>query len=115
MKRCATFLAALAIASSSAMALADDAHHRGTEADGAASATAQEPLSQGQVRKVDKENGKVTIRHGALENLGMPAMTMVFPVKDAAMLEGLHADEQIRFRAEKVNGNLTVTQIEPVR
>lgn len=70
-------------------------------------------LSRGIVRKVDKENGKLTIKHGPLENLGMPGMTMVFHVKEAAMLDEVKAGESIRFRAEQVDGYLTVTKLVP--
>lgn len=72
-------------------------------------------LSEGVVRKVDKAQGKLTLRHGPLENLGMPAMTMIFRVQEPAMLDRLKAGEQVRFRAEEVNGLLTVTKIEVVQ
>src|ERR1700693_3383108 len=69
-------------------------------------------MSSGEVKKVDKDTGKITIKHGPLANLGMPAMTMVFHVKDAAMLDQVKQGDQINFVAEKVNGALTVTKIE---
>jgi Cu(I)/Ag(I) efflux system protein CusF len=72
-------------------------------------------MSSGEVRKIDKDAGKVTIKHGPLDNLDMPAMTMVFRVKDPAMLDSLEAGEQIRFTAEKANGALTVTAVEPAQ
>lgn len=79
----------------------------------AAVATQQAPaaLSEGEVRKVDKEAGKVTLRHGPLENLGMPGMTMVFRVKDPAWLDTFKKGDRIRFRAEKVEGVFTVTEV----
>jgi Cu/Ag efflux protein CusF len=64
------------------------------------------------VKKVDKAQGKLTLQHGPLENLDMPAMTMVFRVKDAAWLGRLKAGDNIRFMAEKLNGAYTVTRIE---
>jgi len=67
----------------------------------------------GLVRKVDKAAGKVTIRHEPLENLGMPKMTMVFRVRDPAMLERLKEGDRILFVADKVNGAFTVMQFEP--
>ena len=70
-------------------------------------------LSDGEIRKVDKSAGKVTIKHGPLANLDMMPMTMVFRVKDAAWLGQMKAGEKIRFRAERINGALTVTQYEP--
>jgi Cu(I)/Ag(I) efflux system protein CusF len=71
--------------------------------------------AEGEVRKVDKAAQKITIKHGPLANLDMPAMTMVFRVKDPAMLEAVKPGEKVKFRAEKVSGKLTVMQIEPVK
>jgi Cu/Ag efflux protein CusF len=78
----------------------------------ASAAPAADAVSEGEVRKVDKEAGKITIKHGPLKNLGMPAMTMAFRVKDPAMLERVKAGDRIRFVADKVAGVLTVMQIE---
>ena len=83
-----------------------------------AEATASSPgaaaaMSDGEVKKVDKGAGKVTIKHGPLANLDMPPMTMVFRVKDPAMLDQLKAGEAIRFKAEKIDGNYTVTEVKP--
>lgn len=72
-------------------------------------------LSEGQVKKIDKDQGRLTIKHGPLENLGMPAMTMVFRVQDASWLDQVKPDNRIRFLAEKVNGALTVTTLEVVQ
>lgn len=68
-------------------------------------------LSEGLVRKVDRENGMITIRHGELKNLDMPPMTMAFRVKSASMLDQVKAGDRIRFKAKKVAGELVVTQI----
>jgi Cu/Ag efflux protein CusF len=73
---------------------------------------ASAPISEGEVRKVDKGAGKVTIKHGTLQNLDMPPMTMVFRVKDPAMLDQIKEGDRIRFTAEKIDGALTVTQVE---
>ena len=70
-------------------------------------------LTEGEVRKVDKEAKKLTIRHGPIENLDMPPMTMVFQVQDAAMLDTVKAGDKIRFQAEKTGGAYSVTRIEP--
>ncbi|MEK6663925.1 MAG: copper-binding protein [Pseudomonadota bacterium] len=72
------------------------------------------PLSEGEVRKIDKAAGKLTIKHGPLDNLGMPAMTMIFRVKDAATLDKVKPGDRIRFLAEKVEGVITVTKLEVV-
>ena len=70
-------------------------------------------MSTGEVKKVDKSSGKVTIKHGPIDNLGMPAMTMVFRVKDPAMLDRMKAGDKISFVAEKVNGAYTLMQTGP--
>jgi Cu(I)/Ag(I) efflux system protein CusF len=72
-------------------------------------------LSDGEVRKVDKDAKKITIKHGPLANLDMPPMTMVFQVKDPAMLEQVKAGDKVKFQAEKVGGAFTVTKIEPAK
>jgi uncharacterized cupredoxin-like copper-binding protein/Cu/Ag efflux protein CusF len=69
-------------------------------------------LANGEVRKVDKEAKKITIKHGPLPELDMPAMTMVFQVKDPAMLDQVVAGDKIQFKAEKLGGAFTVTRIE---
>lgn len=71
--------------------------------------------SDGTVKKVDKAGGKVTVSHGPLENLGMPAMTMGFRVKDGAWLSKLKEGQHIRFIADDVQGTLTIVRYEPLR
>ena len=73
------------------------------------------PTTDGEVRKIDKEQGKVTLKHGPIANLEMPGMTMVFKVSDPKMLDSVKEGDKVRFSAEKVNGAITVTAIEPVR
>jgi Cu/Ag efflux protein CusF len=80
--------------------------HAPTEMPSAAAA------SDGEVRKVDKSAGKVTIKHGPLANLYMPAMTMVFRVKDSTMLDRVNPGDKVKFVAEKIDGAYTVTHIE---
>jgi Cu/Ag efflux protein CusF len=89
-------------------ALAVEAHHQSTAAATAAGAQ----LTEGEIRKVDKDAKKLTIRHGPIVNLDMPAMTMVFQVKDPAMLDQVKAGDKIRFAADRSGGTYTVTQIE---
>ena len=72
-------------------------------------------MSTGEVKKVDKSSGKVTIKHGPIDNLGMPAMTMVFRVKDPEMLDQMKEGDKISFVAEKVNGAYTLMQTEPAK
>ncbi len=106
-------LAAGAQAQTPAASAADHAAHHAQASSTAASSTA--PQSEGEVRKIDKAQGKVTLRHGPLENLGMPAMTMVFKVADPRMLESLKDGDKVRFTAEKINGVYTVTAIEAAK
>ncbi|TFW09357.1 copper-binding protein [Oxalobacteraceae bacterium OM1] len=73
---------------------------------------AADAMSEGEIRKVDKENGKLTIRHGELKNLQMPAMTMVFRVKDRGMLDAVKTGDKVAFVAEDIGGQLTVTEIQ---
>jgi Cu(I)/Ag(I) efflux system protein CusF len=95
--------------SSASLALADDAHHASGSGQAAVDRTS---TAEGEVKKVDKDAGKVTIKHGELVSLDMPAMTMVFRVKDPAMLDQVKAGDKIRFVAEKAGGQFTVTQVE---
>ena len=67
----------------------------------------------GEVQKVDKDAKKVTIKHGPITNLNMPGMTMVFQVKDPAMLDQVKTGDKVRFKAEKANGAIVVTEIQP--
>ena len=72
-------------------------------------------MTEGEVRKVDKDARKITIKHEPLQNLDMPAMTMVFQVKDPAMLDQVKPGDKVKFEAEKVGGAYTVTKIEPAK
>ena len=86
------------------------AHHVAT----AASAPAD--MADGEIRKVDSETKKITIKHGEIKNLDMPAMTMVFQVKDPALLDKVKAGDKVRFAAEKnAAGAYVVTDILPAR
>lgn len=80
-----------------------------------AGALASPALSDGEIRKVDKDAAKLTIRHGELKELGMPPMTMVFRVQDKAMLSQVAAGDKVRFSVAKIDGALTVTTIESVK
>jgi Cu(I)/Ag(I) efflux system protein CusF len=107
-----TLIASIACAALPALALAHN--HEKLQSP----ATAAEPASQlvdAEVRKVDKDAAKITLKHGAIKNLDMPPMTMVFRVKDTALLDKLKAGDKIRFEAEKVEGAYTVTRVEAAR
>lgn len=82
----------------------------------AAPATSQSQMVDGQVKKVDKAAGKVTLAHGPLTNLGMNMpMTMVFRVKDPAWLDQMKEGDKIRFVADNVNGAFTVVQFQAAK
>jgi len=81
----------------------------------AADSAAASELTEGEIRKVDKDNKKLTIKHRPLKNLEMPGMTMVFGVKDDTMLDKMETGAKVRFQAEKVDGKIVVTRIESAR
>lgn len=72
-------------------------------------------MTSGEVRKVDKENKKLTIKHGPLKNLDMPGMTMVFQVRDPSMVDKIQVGDKVQFVADKLEGKFTVMQIEVAR
>ncbi len=72
-------------------------------------------MTEAEVRKVDMETKKITLKHGAIKNLDMPAMTMVFQVKEPAMLASIKVGDKVRFHAEKSNGAIVVTDLQPSR
>jgi Cu(I)/Ag(I) efflux system protein CusF len=74
-------------------------------------AQADTPMSQGEITKLDKPTGRVTLKHGEIKNLDMPPMTMVFRVRDAKMLDSVAVGDRVRFVAEKVNGQYTLTAL----
>ena len=76
-------------------------------------AGAQAQSTEGEVRKVDRAQGKLTLKHGEIRNLDMPAMTMVFRVADPKLLDGLNEGAKVRFDVEKLNGQYTVVRIAP--
>ena len=78
-------------------------------------AQAATDMTDAEVRKIDKENNKITLKHGDIKNLDMPGMTMVFQLKDAAMLDKLKTGDKVKFKAEKIGGAYTVTVIEAAK
>lgn len=68
-------------------------------------------LTDAEVVKTDPATGMLTLRHGALANVGMPAMTMAYKAKDAAMVREVHQGDKVRVRVENVGGTLTVVRI----
>lgn len=97
----------LATAAGAQTSTADhSAHHP------ASSAPAAAPMADGEVRKVDKAQGKVTLKHGPIANLDMPGMTMVFKVADPKLLDTIKQGDKVKFAAATVEGAYTVTAIE---
>lgn len=71
-------------------------------------------MSEGEVRTVDHIAKKITLKHGEIENLGMPRMTMVFHVKDPAMLDALKQGDKVQFRADREKSVIVVTEMRPL-
>lgn len=84
-------------------------HNKGHGAMHAKSAEA--PLMEGTVKKVDKAGGKLVVHHGPLPN-GMPAMTMTFRLKEAAWFDKLKEGQTIRFAQETIDGAMTIVRLE---
>ena len=130
MKSAATscFIAALLASALGTAALAQapadshDSHHASEPAVAAPSAqaaqaapgeaTAADDLSEGEITRWDPRTLKLSLRHGEIKNLGMPPMSMVFRVPDAAVVGSLQPGDKVRFRAEQVNGTYTVTRVQ---
>ena len=109
-----TLIAAIAFTAASAASLpALGANDHGTHVAQAAGAATD--MTDGEIRKVDKENGKLTIKHAEIKNLDMPGMTMVFQVKDKAMLDKVQAGDKVKFKAANESGKFTVTELEAVK
>lgn len=80
-----------------------------------AMAQAEPSLTDGEVRKIDKDAGKITIKHGTIQHMDMPPMTMVFVAKDRALLDKVTVGDKIRFLATRDNGMMTVVDIQSAR
>lgn len=113
MKMLLAFLSVIA-AFAPTVAMAADGHDAHASHGAMHTDAAQSALVDGQVKKVDKGAGKLTISHGPLPN-GMPAMTMVFKVKDASWLDKVKDGQKIRFASDNINGAMTVVRLELAR
>jgi Cu/Ag efflux protein CusF len=102
--------AVLALAAS-----AQDSHEHHAKNVAKPPAAANAALTDGEVRRVDKAAGKITIKHGAMPKFDMPPMTMAYRVKDKAMLDNLKPGDKIRFDADGVGGEFTVLRLEKVK
>ena len=82
---------------------------------GKPAAMAAASMTDGEVRKIDKDAGKITIKHGDIKHLEMPGMTMVFTAKDKALLDKTQVGDKIRFMVINDGGKMVVTAIEPAK
>jgi Cu/Ag efflux protein CusF len=82
------------------------------DAPSTAATPAAKEMAEAEVRKVDKEAKKVTLKHGPIKSLDMPSMTMVFQVRDEKLFDKLTVGEKIKFSAEQLQGAFVVTGVE---
>jgi Cu(I)/Ag(I) efflux system periplasmic protein CusF len=115
MNKTFTSLIAVTVALLASPAFATSDHSQHQQGAQVTSTPAAMEMISGQVKKVDPTAGSVTLAHGPLTNLGMPAMTMSFKVSNAAWLGQMKAGDKIRFMADKVNGAFTVVHFESVK
>jgi len=87
----------------------------GTPPAQASAPAASAEMTDAEVRKVDREAGKLTLKHGDIKSLDMPAMTMVFQVRDKAMLDKLQPGTRIQFKAANEGGKFVVTELKVVQ
>lgn len=110
-------LLASALAAASPALLAQQAPAPGAQ-DGAlpaAGAAAQSDMTEAEVRRVDRSANKVTLRHGPIKSLDMPAMTMVFHAADPSLLDKVKAGDKVRFSARQDGGTYVVTDLQPAQ
>ena len=94
-----------------ALAIAPPLHAEPVASQPAQAATT---MSEGVVRKIDAANGKITLKHGPITNLDMPAMTMMFRVQSPEQLNAVKVGDKVKFHVERIGGTYTVTEIQVV-
>ncbi len=112
-----SLLLAAAFSSLITMASAQEHHNHGTSPSAAAksedkSAAAKPEMVAAEVKKVDKDAKKITLKHGEIKSLDMTPMTMVFQVKDVKLIENIKAGDKVKFSAEQTKSGYAVTSIE---
>ena len=113
MKSCTASLLLLALLTAPVIAQQKADDHTAHHANGAAAAAAHATdFADGEVRRIDREAGKITLRHGEIKSLDMPGMTMVFQVKDPSLLERVKVGDKVKFKAERSGSAYVVTAIE---
>lgn len=80
---------------------------------GAAAMPAMPAMTDAEVRRIDKDAGKITLRHGEIKHLDMPPMTMVFTVRDKALLDKTSVGAKVRIQVVSENGQMVVTELQP--
>ena len=96
-------------------ALAQHNHAMATPVAGSAPTTQADAMTDGIVKRIDRQAGSVTIAHEPLVNLGMPRMTMTFRLKERSLIDGVKEGSRVRFVAEDVNGTLTVVALQAAK
>lgn len=104
--------ATISMAALSAIPMAQAAGDHGAHSGASATQQASAEMTDGEVRKVDKDAKKITLKHGTIKNLDMPPMTMVFQVKDPAMLDAVKQGDKVRFKVEKAGSGLVLTELQ---
>lgn len=81
----------------------------------AQAAQAASPMTDGEVKKIDKPAARITLKHGEIKSLDIPAMTMSYHVKDPAVLDKVKVGDHVRFSVERIDSQYTVVALEPAR
>jgi Cu/Ag efflux protein CusF len=79
------------------------------------SVSAAEKLAEGTVKKIDAPTQRIMLAHGPIASIGMMPMTMMFKVKEPAMLKAVKEGDKVRFQVADIGGNYTITHIEPAK
>jgi Cu/Ag efflux protein CusF len=88
---------------------AQDKHHSHADAESAVSAS---HMAEGEIKKINRDSKKMTIKHGDIKSLDMPGMTMVFQIRDTSLLETFKAGDKVKFVIEKLDGAFVVTSMQ---
>ena len=88
---------------------AQDKHHSHADAMSTESAS---HMAEGEIKKINRDSKKMTIKHGDIKSLDMPGMTMVFQIRDTSLLETFKAGDKVKFVIEKLDGAFVVTSMQ---
>ncbi|GAB2464016.1 hypothetical protein GCM10027082_14530 [Comamonas humi] len=114
MHRFKQWLSVAALALGAALPLGSLAQTAAEPSQAAAQTAPQASWTDGEIKKLDLDNGKATIKHGEIKNLDMPGMTMVFTAKDKSLLSNLKPGDKVRFVVVQKAGKMVLTDIQPV-